>query len=163
MPLIQLVYPHPAGTSHTYISGGVPGGLHETAGLPNNWALDFMAPGGTRFLAPFAGTVTRFSGHNPAEGVIDGSVYGWNLYVEQKNGVWIFVTHLENRVGPVGRKVKPGDILGHVGHWPHDPGRSHTHLGVTHPGGVKAAKAYVCRIAEAPHVHGTWPQTKEAA
>ena len=149
-------YPHPAGTNHIYIANGIPGGLHETAGLPHNWALDFMAPGGTRFLAPFDGVVARFSGHDPAMGVIGGDIYGWNIYEDEKNGIQIFVTHLENRVGPVGRHVKAGTILGHVGHWPHDPGRSHTHLGVTHPGGIQAAKDYVIEIAHSPHVHGTW-------
>ena len=48
--------------------------------------------------------------------------------------------------------MQPGDVFGHVGHWPNDPGRSHTHLGVTHPSGEAAAKQHICDVAEAAHV-----------
>jgi murein DD-endopeptidase MepM/ murein hydrolase activator NlpD len=152
-----MVYPHPKGTRHVYIAGGVPAGLHPTKGLDHNWALDFMAPGGTRFLAPEPGKITRLSGHNPAEGVVDGDIFGWNIYLKTSGGVTYFVTHLGNRDVKVGQHVRQGDILGHVGHWPHDPGRSHTHLGVTHPSGDEAAKLYVCKVAKAPKVKGQWP------
>lgn len=152
-----LCYPHPLGTKSV---APLRSDLHETAGLSGNWALDFMAPGGTRFLAPEDSEVTRLSGHKPSEGVIDGDIYGWNIYLTTKSGIMYFATHLGNRDVRVGQWVKRGDILGHVGNWPGDPGRSHTHLGVTHPGGVRAAKDYICKVAAAPRIHGQWPKGK---
>jgi murein DD-endopeptidase MepM/ murein hydrolase activator NlpD len=155
MPVNKLVYPHPLGTaSHPPPRSD----LHQTAGLPGNWALDFMAPGGTRFLAPETGTITRLSGHNPSEGVIDGDIYGWNIYLTAPSGIWYFATHLGNRDVKVGQKVTAGTILGHVGMWPHDPGRSHTHLGVTHPAGEQAAKDHICKVAAAARTRGHWPK-----
>jgi len=60
-----------------------------------------------------------------------------------------FATHLGDHTALIGRKVKRGDLLGHVGHWPGDPGRSHTHLGVTHPMGKRAAVARIEAVAKA--------------
>ncbi len=154
---MSVCYPHPKGTEKLYISGGVPGGLHQTAGLDHNWALDFMAPGGTRVLAPENSRVTRLSGHNPSEGVIDGSVYGWNIYLTTASGIVYFITHLGNRDVKVGQKVLQGDILGHVGNWPHDEARSHSHIGVAHPVGDDSAKKYICKVSLAPKIHGQWP------
>lgn len=125
-------------------------GLHPTAGLANSWALDFMAPGGTRVCSPEAGTIWKLSGHDPAAGVIGGDIYGWNVYVHTPSGLLYFCTHLGDRLVTLGQKVKAGTLLGHVGHWPHDEPRSHTHLGVTHPAGVTAAKARICQVAQAP-------------
>src|SRR5262245_21687747 len=53
----ELAYPHPAGAPNS-IANGIPKGFHETGGLANNWALDFMAPGGTPLLAPENMTIT---------------------------------------------------------------------------------------------------------
>ncbi len=151
-------YPHPKNTRGLSINGGVPGGLHPTAGLELNWALDFMAPGGTRFLAPEACKITRLSGHNPAEGEVAPSIFGWNIYMRGvTSGVLYFVTHLGNRDVKVGQHVRAGDILGHVGHWPHDTGRSHSHIGVTSPKGAAASKAHICKIAKAQKIKGQWP------
>lgn len=147
----KLCYPHPRGSaSH------VPGGendLHQTAGLPGNWALDFLAPGGTPVLAVEDGRITRFSGHDPADGVRDGDIFGWNVYVEAPDKVEYFYTHLGTRTMHVGDKVKRGKVIGAVGHWPDDPGRSHTHLGCTHPMGEKASKRAICNVLEAPKVN----------
>ncbi len=153
--MVKLVYPHP----NTWHGPSPPrSDLHETAGLPNNWAIDFMCPGGTRFIAPEAGTITRLSGHNPSEGVIGGDIYGWNIYLTTSSGIMYFATHLENRITELlNHRVTVGCILGHVGHWPHDPGRSHTHLGVTHPGGQAAAKDHICAVAKAARVRPHWP------
>jgi len=107
--------------------------LHPTTGLPGNWALDFMAPGGTPFLAPQDCKVTRWSGNDPARGEVAPSIFGWSMYLRTSGGVVYFATHLGERSAAVGRKVKRGDLLGYVGNWPHNPGRSHTHLGVTWP------------------------------
>jgi len=150
-PAAALAYPHPStfqGPSPTVSN------LHQTAGLANNWALDFIAPGGTAVLAPENGTVFKLSGHDPSGGVTGGDIFGWNVYLHTPAGVLYFATHLGDRGVTVEEKVKLGDVIGHVGHWPNDPGRSHTHLGVTHPTGARAAKDYVCKVAAATRVPG---------
>lgn len=141
-----LCYPHPAGH---HLSRPPNSDLHPTAGLLNNWALDFMAPGGTPFLCPQDSTVSRFSGYDPATGVHDGDIFGWNIYLQTSGGVIYFATHLGDRVCKVGDHVKRGELLGHVGHWPNDPARSHTHLGVTHPMGKAASVARIEAVAQA--------------
>jgi murein DD-endopeptidase MepM/ murein hydrolase activator NlpD len=157
----KLCYPHPLGAaSHVLMYGNKPG-LHPTAGLAHNWALDFMTAGGTLILAVEAGTIWRLSGHNPNEGVIDGDIYGWNTYLHTRDGLMYFYTHQGSRNVHVGDRVKKGQVIGAVGLWPGDPGRSHTHLGVTHPMGERASKRAILNVAEAPHVQGTYP--KEAA
>lgn len=122
--------------------------LHETGNFPGNWALDFMAPGGSRVLAPVDGVITRWSGHDPATGVHPGAVFGWSIYLKGQDLDPIFITHLEQRLVKVGVKVCRGKPIGIVGHWPNDPGRSHCHLGVTAKT-VTASKAEVVRIAAA--------------
>jgi murein DD-endopeptidase MepM/ murein hydrolase activator NlpD len=125
--------------------------LHETAGLPGNWALDFMAPGGTPvYSVQDHLTVSRISGHDPKEGVLDGDIFGWNVYLRSASGVTYFYTHLGQVDAQVGKSVHRGTEIGTVGHWPNDPGRSHTHLGVTHPMGKKAAVARILGVAKAP-------------
>ena len=66
-----------------------------------------------------------------------------------------FYTHMDRRYVNVGQKVKKGNIIGRVGQWPGDPGRSHTHLGVTHPMGDKASRRACLNVADAPRVKGT--------
>jgi len=110
-----------------------------------------MAPGGTPFLAPQDCTVTRFSGHDPASGVSGGDIFGWSIYLTTSGGVVYFATHLGDRTCQVGQKVKRGTHLGHVGHWPNDPGRSHTHLGVSWPNQAKTPAVYqIEAVAKAP-------------
>lgn len=147
MSTTPLCYPHPSGHG---LHRPPYGGLHPTLGLSGNWALDFMAPGGTPVFAPQDATVTRLSGHDPATGVHSGSIFGWSIYLRTVGRVEYYATHLDRRVVPIGRKVKRGDLLGYVGHWPHDPGRSHTHLGVTHPMGKRASVARIEQVAKAP-------------
>jgi murein DD-endopeptidase MepM/ murein hydrolase activator NlpD len=150
-PAAALAYPHPStfqGPSPTASD------LHQTAGLANNWALDFMAPGGTPVLAPEDGTVFKLSGHDPSGGVTGGDIFGWNVYLHTLAGMLYFATHLGDRSVTLAEEVKLGDVIGHVGHWPNDPSRSHTHLGITHPAGVQAAKDYVCKVAAAARVPG---------
>ena len=142
-----LCYPHPDGR---HLSRPPYGDLHPTAGLPGNWALDFMAPGGTPILAPQDSTVTRWSGHDPAQGVTQGDIFGWSLYLTTSGRVVYFCTHMGDRTAKVGAKVRKGDLIGHVGHWPGAPGRSHTHLGVTHPMGRRASVARIEAVAKAP-------------
>ncbi len=146
-----LCYPHPSPPQTTRPPAS---DLHPTLGLPGNWALDFMAPGGTPLVAPQDATVTRISGHAPSEGVIEGSVFGRTIYLTTSGGVVYFATHLGGLAVRQGQWVKRGEKIGHVGHWPSDPGRSHTHLGVTHPAGKTAAVARVLAVAKAAKVPG---------
>lgn len=147
----NICYPHPK-TASSHVAGGE-NDLHQTAGIPGNWALDFLAAGGTPVLAVEAGTITRLSGHDPSTGVHDGDIFGWNIYLTTKDNLVYFYTHLGTRTCHVGDKVRKGKVLGSVGHWPDDPGRSHTHLGVTHPMGDKASKRAICNVYEAPKVN----------
>jgi len=144
-----LVYPH--GESW---QGARPtsSGLHETSGLPGNVALDFMAPALTPVLAVVRGTITRISGHDPAEGVIGSSVFGRNVYLLDDGGLNHFYTHLDHLAVTVGDRVESGSLIGRVAAWPHDQGRSHTHLGITHPLGTAAARAAILRVAKAKRV-----------
>lgn len=144
---IPYVYPHPAG------SGGHSGGfIHVTEGLPGNIALDFMAPGGTALLAPFDGKITKLSGHDPQTGVHGADIFGWSIYLERADGLFAYMTHEGVRDCFVGEQVKEGQKIGAVGHWPHDPGRSHTHLGITSPRGTRDATEQLLKIAAAPRV-----------
>ena len=146
-----LCYPHPAGPGVT-----IGQGLHETGGIPGNWAFDFMAPGGWPVLASCDATVSRFSGHDPATGLhpnAQGDVFGWSLYLKDSQGRTYFLTHLGSRTCQVGQRVTCGQQLGTVGNWPNDPGRSHTHEGVTSPAGatqVAQSKARITAISTAP-------------
>lgn len=149
-----LVYPHPLGTPSKRPPAS---DLHETAGLPGNWALDFMAPGGTRVLVVQAGVISKLSGHDPQLGEIAPGIFGWNVYLTIPGVGVYFMTHLGNRHVHVGQHLTPGAIIGHVGHWPNDPGRSHTHLGYTSDNGEAAAKAHIVAVSEAPRVAGHWP------
>jgi murein DD-endopeptidase MepM/ murein hydrolase activator NlpD len=82
--------------------------------------------------------------------VTQGDIFGWNVYLHTAAGVIYFSTHNGDYLVRLGQRVKAGQLIAHVGHWPGDPGRSHTHLGVTHPAGVTAAKNYICKVANAP-------------
>jgi len=152
----SLVYVHPK-DARSSVLGGVPKGMHPTAGLAHNWAYDYMAPGGTLVLAVEKGKVWRLSGHDPDDGVIGASVYGFNTYLMTPDGLIYFYTHQGKRFVELGQAVRKGQVIGEVGTWPHDPGRSHTHLGVTHPMGMKASKVAATKTAQAPHVKGYVP------
>lgn len=145
----KLCYPHPKGTPHLYIAGGDPGGLHETGGLAHNWAFDYMAPGGTPIRCVEAGHVWKLSGRSPSEGVVDGDRFGWMTYIMTRDGVMYVYIHQGSRAVKLGDSCKLGQIIGRVGHWPHDEGRSHTHLGVTHPMGRAASIRASRNVAEA--------------
>lgn len=144
MYLPRPIYPHPAGEFTAR-----PTLLHETGGLAGNWALDFMAHGGTTILAPQDGHVTRWSGHDPRKGVIGGDIFGWSTYFTVPDG-WYFITHQASRLVPVGKWVKKGTPIGIVGHWPGDPGRSHSHVGFTHKDGYTASVKRIRKVAAGP-------------
>jgi murein DD-endopeptidase MepM/ murein hydrolase activator NlpD len=152
----SLCYPHPKDAA-SVVAGGVPKGIHPTAGLAHNWAYDYMAHGGTPVLAVERGRVWKLSGHEPDAGVIGGDIYGWNTYLMTPDGVIYFYTHQGYRYVKVGDRVRKGQVIGQVGRWPHDPGRSHTHLGVTHPMGDRASRQAATNVARAPKVRGWSP------
>lgn len=134
--------------------------LHDTGGIPGNVALDFMAPGGANVLAPERCKVIRLSGHDPATGTWangrpnrSGDVFGWSCYLETPDGYVYFVTHLGKRALTVGRWLPAGALLGKVGHWPNNPGRSHAHIGVTSPRGRVSSTQRIRRVSAAPRVH----------
>ena len=145
---LTLCYPHP----QQYLST-VCQTQHATAGLIGNWAYDFCAPGGTPVVAVVEAEVVKISGHPPDE-VIDPSlgIFGWNLYYSTPEGYRWFSTHYGELSVRVGQKLKVGQRVGKVGHWPGEPSRSHTHLGVTSPHGSADAKVWIRRVANAPRV-----------
>jgi murein DD-endopeptidase MepM/ murein hydrolase activator NlpD len=140
---IRLCYPHYEG------DGGVSGPIHPTDGLSGNWAIDFMAPGGSTVVASFDCVVQRFSGRDPKQGVYAGSAFGWSMYLGDDDGRTAFLTHFGTRSCSPGQKLKAGTPIGTVGHWPHDPGRSHTHEGISSPKGSADARARITAIAAA--------------
>lgn len=136
-----------------------PSFLHDTGGIPGNVALDFMTPAGANVLAPERCKVVRLSGHEPSSGTWAngrhetwGSVFGWSCYLETPAGYVYFLTHLGERYAEVGDWIPVGGLIGKVGGWPNDPGRSHLHLGVTAPGGRAKSVARIRRVAAAPRV-----------
>lgn len=147
-PALTLCYPHPN------VKGVRVGqGLHPTAGLPGSWAIDFMAPGGTAVLASCAATVTKLSGHDPKTGThgLTGDVFGWSVYLKDSVGRTYYLTHLDVVKVKLGDKVEVGQRIGTVGHWPHDPGRSHTHEGCT-AATTAQSKQRITDISKAPRL-----------
>lgn len=141
-------YPHPLGAPGTYVGQG----LHPTDGIPGNWAIDFMAPGGTKVLAVVNARVTRLSGHPPSEGWYGPGIFGWSIYYETADGYDFFSTHYGSRNVVEGQEVHVGQVIAEVGHWPGDEGRSHTHLGCSSVKGTYAAKQKILSISQAKRV-----------
>ncbi len=129
------------------------GGLHPTAGLENNWALDFICHAGLGIVAPEAAQVTRFSGHDPSDDSADrNGVYGWTTYLTTPTGYLYFITHQGRRYPTlrVGMNVKAGDLIGFVGDQRYRA--DHAHVGVTSPKGTADAKARITAVSKAPRV-----------
>lgn len=147
-PAKLLVYPHPKS-----VPTSRPSFIHQTGGISGNWALDFMAPGGTTVVAPEDGTITRVSGHNPSTGTWGaGDVFGWSVYIRTAGG-FFYGTHFGTLRVTAGQAVKAGQVIGQVGNWPGDPGRSHTHLGFTSTNSVRtSSQAHIRAVADAPKV-----------
>jgi len=150
-PTPSLVYP----IDNDYPSRA-PTFIHATGGIPGNYALDFMQSHGTPVLAPEAGTVSRTSGNDPATGVHGGNrdVFGWSVYLRCTFGFFYF-THLGQLRVKAGDMVTAGEIVGWVGAWPNDPGRSHLHLGYTsftHLATV--SKRHIVDVSQAARVQG---------
>lgn len=129
------------------------GGLHPTAGLAHNWALDFICHAGLGICSPEDATVTRFSGHDPSDDSADkNGVYGWTTYLTTTAGYVYFATHQGRRYPTlrVGQKLQAGDLIGFVGDQRYRP--DHLHLGVTSPKGEADAKARITAVSKAPRI-----------
>ncbi len=126
-------------------------GLHPTAGIPGNWAVDLCVAPKTPVLACEAGTVTKLSGHSPTQDTWDTQgVFGWSVHFETPHGYHYFVTHLGSRTVQVGDHVVAGTRLGTVGDQAFRP--DHVHYGLTSPKGEKDAKARIMAVANAPRI-----------
>lgn len=149
----KVPVPQPAMCSPLKV-GRVPTFLHPTAGLLGNWALDWMAPGGTPVYAAEDAKIKKLSGRDPSSGADQQiGIFGWSIHYETAKGYRYFGTHFGKRENLiVGQSVKAGDKLGEVGDWPGDPGRSHLHLGVTSPLGESDAKKRIQAVAAASRV-----------
>lgn len=143
--ILTLCYPQPKDSTQSICQH-----LHPTEGIPGNWAYDFCDQGGTPVLAVEHGRISRFSGHDPSLGTQPpGDVFGWSIYLTTDEGYIYYYTHLGSRSCQVGQRVEVGDVIGAVGHWPNDPGRSHTHLGDTSPKGEADAKKRIAAVGDA--------------
>lgn len=143
----SIVYPVPAGQISTVCQG-----LHPTAGLAGNWAIDFCSPPGTEIVAVEAGTVRRLSGHDPSDDTWDSQgVYGWSVHFETAHGYRYYVTHLGWRASlREGEFVVAGALLGRVGDQEFRP--DHQHYGVTSPYGERDARRRIEAVSRAPRV-----------
>jgi hypothetical protein len=145
---LKMCYPHLASANSSVCQG-----LHPTAGLNANWAIDFCAPGGTPVVAVEKATIRRLSGRDPALGAEQTiGIFGWSIHYETASGYRYFSTHYGSRSVQEGQIVEAGQIIGTVGSWPGDPGRSHTHLGVTSPIGTADAKKRITAVSQATRV-----------
>jgi murein DD-endopeptidase MepM/ murein hydrolase activator NlpD len=134
----------------------IPTFIHVTGGISGNYAMDWMAPHGTAVLAPEAGTVTRLAGHDPASGLhgANRDVFGWSVYLRCKGGFY-YGTHMGALDVRAGSVVKAGEILGWVGGWPYDPGRSHLHLGYSSFTRIASvSRNKIIDVAHGPRVQG---------
>lgn len=146
--LLTLCYPHPD-VDGVYVGQGI----HETTGIYGNYAIDFMARGGTAVLAPERARITRFSGHDPSLYPNQSAgIWGWSIYFETASGFNYFSTHYGTRTCKVGQIVECGQQIGTVGRWPGDAGRSHTHLGCSSAFGMAAAKKHILAVSTAPRL-----------
>lgn len=151
-PMPKLIWPLDAGWESS-----TSGWVHPTSGIRGNYALDFMAKPNTPILAVESGTITRISGYNPTTGVHGaGDVFGWSYYLRTLSSFGFYYgTHLGRVFVGAGQKVRVGDIIGLVGNWPHDPPRSHHHLGFTSFTYLSyVSKKKIVAVSNSPRVEG---------
>lgn len=128
------------------------GGPHPTANLPGYPARDFFAPPGTPVVAPEAGTILRFSGHDPKDPPTSaGGAWGLSEYLQGESGTIYYITHLGGYNVKVNQKVVAGQPLGTVGDFPGST-PDHAHIGTQGPVGVdqlmKGTKYTYAEVAE---------------
>lgn len=114
------------------------GAVHDTAGLSGYPAIDFFAEPGSPVVAPEAGTIERFSGHDPNQGALSGAggPLGWTIYLKGKHsGTSYFITHLGKRLVHVGQQVDEAQVIATVADYDKYGRASHAHVGV-HGGNI---------------------------
>lgn len=118
-------------------AGGV--GEHTTGGVSGQPAIDFMAAGGAPVYAPAAGRVMANMGfglnprQDPAAGYGGSRMWIQGQFDSDPEPEKLFLTHFQPgslKVKP-GQRVKPGQLLGYVWHWPGQASRSHIHAGIS--------------------------------
>jgi murein DD-endopeptidase MepM/ murein hydrolase activator NlpD len=131
----------PAGPSGgAMVEGAIPGSpvpgqkfhasTHQTSGLPGYPAFDYMAPAGTKVVAPVSGTVFKLSGKDPSLGGSPGGPLGYSIYIMGSDGRSYFLTHLD-RVGvKLKQKVRQGQQIAVVAAGPRSWSSPHVHMGV---------------------------------
>jgi murein DD-endopeptidase MepM/ murein hydrolase activator NlpD len=146
---LTMYFPIPEGQE-----GRVCQGLHETAGLNGNWAIDICTPPWTTVVAAEAGVITRLSGRSPNSDTWDSQgVFGWSIRFRTPRGYEYFVTHLGQRPSEfeVGMKVEAGDTIGRVGDQRFRP--DHVHYGVTSPTNETDARRHITTVGLSPRIH----------
>lgn len=147
-PVSSLVYPVPLGEI-----GSLCQGLHETAGLDGNWAIDICCVPNTTIVAVEKGVITKLSGKSPSQDTWDSSgTYGWSIHFRTPDGYRYFTTHYGVRARGlrVGMAVEAGDTLGKVGDQRFRP--DHIHYGVTSPVSEADAKKRITMVSRAPRI-----------
>ena len=147
-PVASIVYPVPLGQMAQVCQG-----LHETAGLDGNWAIDFCAYPLTTIVAVETAVITKLSGKAPSRDTSDvAGVFGWSIHYRTPAGYRYFLTHLGSRLPTlrVGMDVQAGDTLGKVGDQVYRP--DHIHQGVTSPYGSADAKKRITEVSKAPRI-----------
>lgn len=147
-PVSSLVYPVPLGQMASICQG-----LHPTAGLDDNWAIDFCCAPNTTIVAVEAGAITKLSGKAPSQDTWDQSgVFGYSIHFRTAAGYRYYVTHLGKRARglKVGMHVEVGDTIGNVGDQVFRP--DHCHYGVTSPVSEADAKKRMTAVSKAPRI-----------
>lgn len=97
---------------------------HQTAGLPGFPAIDVFAPAGSFALAPEAGHLV-WPHLIPWD--LKERVGGWTCYFQGESGDTYFLTHFGKLRGR--GAYHKFDVLGTVGHVPHNAWHPHIHEG----------------------------------
>lgn len=147
-PVAAIVFPVPEGEMASLCQG-----LHQTAGLAGNWAIDICCVPRTTIVAVEPGVITKLSGHDPNNDTWDSQgVFGWTVHFRTPANYRYFVTHLGWRSAlTVGMKVEVGDTIGRVGDQRFRP--DHVHYGVTSPVSEADAKKRITVVSKAPRIH----------
>lgn len=131
------------------------GPVHDTLGLTTLAeggpfpAIDFFAHPGSPVVAPEGGKISRFSGHDPAQGPIGapGGPLGWSIYLQGDSGTTYYITHLDTRTVKVGDTVTIAQQIATVADYDKWGRQSHTHVGV-HGGSVTIEMLGAAPLAE---------------
>jgi murein DD-endopeptidase MepM/ murein hydrolase activator NlpD len=120
----------PVGQPRSYVSSwGAP-----RSGGRQHKGTDIMAPYGTPDYAYTSGVISRAGNRGGLGGIV--------IYLRGDNGTEYYYAHLQDVVVHAGRRVRAGQLVGHVGATGNAPANApHTHFEV-HPGGGAAVDPY---------------------